>query len=225
MKFRHEIKHYIGYGDLVIIRNRLQYLMKRDPFANAQGEYKIRSIYFDNFEDKALQEKLLGLNNREKFRIRYYNDNLSFIRLEKKSKINGLCAKVSAPLTEGECQLIIQGQFEFLKDSSYSLHQELYAKMKQELLRPRTIVDYTREAYIYEAGNVRITFDKSVRTGINSTDGLNINLPTVESFDSNLMILEVKFDEFLPQFISDAIQTNYSQSTAISKYAACRIYG
>lgn len=224
MKFRHEIKHYIHYGDFIIIRNRLKHLLKCDQNANEAGEYKIRSIYFDNFQDKALQEKLLGINNREKFRIRYYNDDPSFIRLEKKSKINGLCAKASAPLSESECQSIIDGDFEFLKQSTHQLHQELYGKMKQELIRPRTIVDYTREAYIYPAGNVRITFDKAIRTGMTSTDALNINLPTVEGIDPNLIILEVKFDEFLPQFIADVLQNNHSRATAVSKYAACRIY-
>ena len=225
MKFRHEIKHYIHYADFIIIRNRLKHLLRCDQNANEAGEYKIRSIYFDNFQDKALQEKLLGINNREKFRIRYYNDDTSFIRLEKKSKINGLCAKISAPLSEAQCQAIIDGDFELLKQSTHQLHQELYGKMKHELLRPRTIVDYTREAYIYSAGNVRITFDKAIRTGMTSTDALNTSLPTVEGIDSNLIILEVKFDEFLPQFIADVLQNNHSRATAVSKYAACRIYG
>lgn len=225
MKFRHEIKHYLNYGDYLIIKNRLKVLLTCDQNANSEGEYKIRSIYFDNYNDKALQEKLMGINNREKFRIRYYNEDLSFIRLEKKSKIKGLCAKISAPLTSEQTQSIINGDFEFLKESTHALHQELYAKMKYELLRPKTIVDYTREAYIYEVGNVRITFDKQIRTGMTSIDALNIDLPTVEGLDSNLMILEVKFDEFLPQFITDILQNNYSRQTAVSKYAVCRIYG
>lgn len=225
MKFRHEIKHYINYGDYLLIRNRLKVLLTGDRNANEAGEYKIRSIYFDNYNDKALQEKLMGINNREKFRIRYYNDDCSFIRLEKKSKINGLCAKISAPLTCEQTQSIIDGDFEFLKDSTYMLHQELYAKMKHEMIRPKTIVDYTREAYIYNAGNVRITFDKCIRTGMTSTDALNTSLPTIEGLDSHLMILEVKFDEFLPQFIADVLQNNYSRATAVSKYAVCRIYG
>lgn len=167
----------------------------------------------------------MGINNREKFRIRYYNDDVSFIRLEKKSKVNGLCAKVSAPLSDEQAQSIMDGEFEFLKNSPHALHQEFYYKMKNELLRPKTIVDYTREAYIHDVGNVRITFDKRIRTGITSIDALNPLLPTVEGLDSNLIILEVKFDEFLPEFISDVLQNNYSRSTSVSKYAVCRIYG
>lgn len=225
MKFRHEIKHYLNYGDYLLLRNRLKLLLRSDEFANELGEYKIRSLYFDNYQDKALQEKLRGINHREKFRIRYYNDNVSFIRLEKKSKINGLCAKVSAPLNAEQTQSILDGEFEFLKDSTHALHQELYYKMKHEVLRPKTIVDYTREAYIHDAGNVRITFDKSIRTGMTSIDVLNPILPTVEGMDSNVIILEVKFDEFLPEFISDILQNNYSRSTSVSKYAICRIYG
>ena len=119
-------------------------------------------------------EKLIGINNRDKFRIRYYNDNLDLIKLEKKSKINGLCLKITEPISKEECEKLIQGNIEILKTSSKKLFNELYVKMKNQFLKPKTIVDYTREAYIYKAGNVRITFDKKIRTGIWNIDFLNI---------------------------------------------------
>ena len=97
--------------------------------------------------------------------------------------------------------------------------------MKGCLLRPKTIVDYTREAYIYPLGNVRITFDKSIRTGLHSTDLFNPNVPTVEVINSNFIVLEVKWDEYLPQAIHDIIQVRERRATSISKYEACRIYG
>ena len=92
--YRHEWKHELNYLDLLTIRQRLQAIMEPDPHA-VGGKYLIRSLYFDNPDDKALREKVDGVNMREKFRIRLYNGDASMIRLEKKSKRSGLCQKVS----------------------------------------------------------------------------------------------------------------------------------
>lgn len=224
-KFRHELKHYINYSDYLAIRNRLRTIMHIDRNANADNEYRIRSLYFDNVYDKALMEKVVGIPKRDKFRIRFYNDNHNFIRLEKKSKIRGLCLKDSERITKEECIRIINGDIEFLRNSGKNLFADLYIQMKGNLMKPRTIVDYTREAYIYPIGNVRITFDKSIRTGLNSVNLFDNNLPTIETIDHKYIILEVKFDEFLPQVIQDIIQVNERRATSISKYEAARIYG
>lgn len=224
-KFRHEIKHYINYLDYMAIKNRLVHVMKIDKNANENNEYKIRSLYFDNLKDKVLMEKINGINRREKFRIRFYNDDHSFIKLEKKSKINGLCSKDSELITKEECEKILKGDIEFLRYSNKALFVEFYSKIKGDLLKPKSIVDYKREAYIYRLGNVRITFDKNIRTGICSTKIFDNNLPTIEAIDNNIVVLEVKFDEFLPELIQDIIQTNERRASAISKYAASRIYG
>ena len=224
-KFRHEVKHYINMSDYLAIKNRLSHIMRIDKNANENREYKIRSLYFDNLRDKVLMEKINGINHREKFRIRFYNDNHSFIRLEKKSKINGLCAKDSESITKEECKKIFNGDIDFLKESNKLLFMEFYAKIKGDLLKPKTIVDYTREAYIYPIGNVRITFDKDIRTGIYSRNFFDDSLPTINVIDNRVVVLEVKYDEFLPEIIHDIIQTNDRRASAISKYAACRLYG
>lgn len=224
-KFRHELKHYISYSDYLAIKSRLRTIMHVDKNADSKNEYKIRSLYFDNVYDKVLMEKVIGFPKRDKFRIRFYNDNHEFIRLEKKSKIRGLCLKDSECITKDECLKIISGDIEFLKDSGKKLFVDLYCQMKGNLMKPRTIVDYTREAYIYPIGNVRITFDKSVRTGLNCINMFDDNLPTIETIDNRFIVLEVKFDEFLPQVIHNIVQVNERRATSISKYEAGRIYG
>lgn len=224
-KYRHELKHYINMSDYIAIKSRLSEVMKLDKNSNESNEYKIRSLYFDNFNNKVLMEKINGINNREKFRIRFYNNDYSFIRLEKKSKTNGLCIKYSEKLTKEQCEKIVNGDIEFLKASSKPLFIELYAKMKSELLKPKTIVDYVREAYVYSTGNVRITFDKDIRTGVNSINIFDEKLSTINVIDNNIIVLEVKYDEFLPEIIKHIIQTNDRRASAISKYAASRIYG
>lgn len=225
MKLRHELKHYINQADYMILKSRLKHIAQLDKNVRENDEYTIRSLYFDNYNDKALIEKIIGINNRSKFRIRFYHNDSSFIRLEKKSKVNGLCHKTSSIITKHQCDMLLNGDISFLKESNNMLFYELYSKMKSELLKPKTIVDYVREAYIFGAGNVRITFDKSIKTGIVSTNMFDPNLPTIETLDNRYIILEVKFDEFLPQIISDVIQTNERRSTSVSKYALCRMYG
>ena len=223
MKYRHEWKHEISYGDMLVLRQRLSTVMKRDKHA-IDGKYLIRSLYFDNASDKALREKVDGVNIREKFRIRYYNNDTSLIHLEKKSKVNGLCLKDSVALSFEQAQAITNGDYGWMIDSGVPLIQELYSKMMSQGLRPKTIVDYLREPFVFAPGNVRVTLDYNIRTGMNCTDFLNPNCVTVPAGDAPI-ILEVKWDEYLPDIIRDAVQLPNCRVGAFSKYAVCRIYG
>lgn len=221
--YRHEWKHEISYADLLAIRQRLRAVAESDPHAEG-GRYLIRSLYFDNLDDKALREKIDGVNLREKFRIRYYNGDTSVIHLEKKSKRAGLGTKFSAALSREEAQNIVDGRLDWMMESGRPLVQELYCKMRYQGLCPKVIVDYTREPFIYRPGNVRVTFDYDIRTGLSCTDFLNPDCVTIPAGDAPIL-LEVKWDAFLPAIIRDAVQTPGRRVEAFSKYAQCRIYG
>ena len=223
MKYRHEWKHEINYADLLTLRMRLPAVMKRDEHAIG-GVYQIRSLYFDNLSDKALREKIDGVNIREKFRIRYYNGDTSFIVLEKKSKINGLCAKESCQISEEEAQKIVCGDLGWMSGSGRPLCQELYSKMLSQGMKPKTIVDYTREPFVFGPGNVRVTIDYNIRTGAFRTDFLRPETITLPAGESPI-ILEVKWDDFLPDIIKDTVTIPGRRMSAFSKYAQCRIYG
>jgi hypothetical protein len=224
MNYRHEYKHYLNYMDYLIIKSRLKAIIGVDEHAGQCGEYKIRSLYFDNFSDKALKEKLNGLNEREKFRIRYYNGDSSYIKLEKKSKINSLSSKRTVMITKEEVEAIQNNDIDWMAKSENPLFVDLYAKMHSQLLRPKTIVDYVREPFIYAPGNVRVTIDRDIRTGILNTDLFNTELPTVSAGDA-MILLEVKYDNFIPEIITDIVQLGERRATAYSKYATCRMYG
>lgn len=221
---RHEFKHSLNYQDYHILRKRLQVVLAHDNNVNQNGEYFIRSLYFDTPTDKALREKIDGVNTREKFRIRRYNDNNEHIMLEKKSKYNGLCSKQSVPLKKCEVEKLLKGDTGWMPDSGQDLIVELYTKMKAQQLRPKTIVDYTREPFVYPAGNVRITLDRAIKTGIYHTGFFEQNLPTV-SAGTEMVVLEVKYDAFMPSFIAAVLQLDSRRASAISKYAICRAYG
>jgi len=223
MKLRHEWKHEITAADCRVLSARLSAAARRDAHGQ-NGRYDIRSLYFDDLRDTALMEKINGTDRREKFRIRCYNGDFSYICLEKKCKLNGLCGKRSVLLSAQEVQDLLDGDLDWMPDSGRPLIQELYWKMKTSGLRPKTIVDYTRDAYVFPAGNVRVTMDSNIRTGLGSTDFLDPACVTVPAGDAPV-ILEVKWDEFLPDVIRDAVQLPGRHTSAFSKYAACRVYG
>ena len=220
--FRHEWKHVLNYADLLTLRHRLGAVMERDPHA-IDGKYHIRSLYFDNPDDKALREKIDGVNIREKFRIRLYNRDTALIKLEKKSKRNGLGTKYSASLTEEEAQKIVDGDLDWMMASDQALVQELYCKMRYQRLEPKTIVDYTREPFIFRPGNVRVTLDYDIRTGQERTDFLDPEVVTIPAGDAPILV-EVKWDEFLPTIIRDAVTLPNRRVGSFSKYAQCRVY-
>ena len=224
MTYRNELKHIISPADKAAICASLRAVARPDEHADAAGRYKIRSLYFDNVYDSALLEKIDGVNEREKFRIRYYNDDPSVIHLEKKVKRNGLGYKVSAPLTAEEAQKIVNGDTGWMLQSGRPLIIELYSKMKSQGLRPKTIVDYTRTPFVYAPGNVRVTIDENIRTGLSCTDFLNPDCITIPAGDP-VILLEVKWDEYLPSVIQRAIQVRNRRAGAFSKYQICRIYG
>ena len=225
-KCRHELKFAISNTDYRAIRSRIMKIMQPDPHADEDGRYRIRSLYFDNSDDKALMEKINGVAKREKFRIRYYNDDLSFITLEKKMKINDLCLKYDAPISEKEFRMITENDIAFMKEHDEELVRELYAKMKYQRLRPRAFVSYVREPYIYRPGNVRVTFDSQVRTSVYANDFRNRDVWDISATDTpEDMLLEVKFDAFLPEIIQDMIQLNNTRQQAFSKYGVSRRFG
>ena len=224
--YRHEYKYSVPYADYAAMRKRLRAVMSTDPHASDDGTYRIRSVYFDNGSDKALREKEDGVSRREKFRIRYYNDDFSFITLEKKMKINDLCLKYDARITEEECRRILNGDLGFMKTHPAELVRELYAKMRYQGLRPRVLVSYVREPYIYRPGNVRVTFDSNIRTSLFHREFLTERVRDISATDTPRdMILEVKFDAFLPELIQDMILVPGIRRQAFSKYGASRRYG
>lgn len=223
MQYRHELKFEVNARDVILLRQRLKCLLEPDPHAEG-GKYLIRSLYFDTPSDRALKEKVDGVNHREKYRIRYYNGDTSRLRLEKKARDGGFGYKKSAPLTAGDVQALLDGDTGWMAERDGRLIRELKFRMDTELLRPKTIVDYTREPFVYGPGNVRVTLDTGIRTGLSCTDFLNPECVTVPAGDP-VSILEVKWDAYLPDIVKAAAGLEDRRASAFSKYARCRIYG
>ena len=192
--YRHELKYQISPADALALRQRLRAVMKRDPHTGADGLYTIRSVYFDNYGDKALREKVNGVQKREKFRIRYYNDDFSFITLEKKIKHNDLCMKIDAPLTVEEYRRILREPGPWMLG--------------------------------HPDGLVRVTFDSHIRTSLFQRDFSDGAISDICATDApGDVILEIKFDAFLPEIIRCLLQSEELRQQAFSKYGSCRRFG
>lgn len=207
---------------MLVLRKRLSIVMKPDTHT-ADGKYSIRSLYFDTPDDKALREKLDGIGRREKYRIRIYNNDVSFIRLEKKVKLNGVGYKESCRLDTSETRALISGEFGILSNRTESVIRDFCDSFRFDGLRAKVIVDYVREPFVYDIGNVRVTLDYDIRTALRITDLFDPDCATVP-VDGSPCILEVKWDNFLCDVVRDAVQLGDRHASSYSKYAACRMY-
>lgn len=224
--YRHELKYIISEGEYRILSRRLKSALAQDAYAKKNGgEYHIRSLYFDDPFDSAVTEKISGIQVRDKFRIRIYNHSDKTIKFERKHKDGPYIQKSSLTLTREECDSLLAGEHRFLLKRSEPFAKQLYGIMQTKHLQPRVLVDYTREPYVYPIEDVRITFDKNIRTAMRNTDLFDPHVPTYPVIDlENAMILEIKFNRYLPTYVQSLVQLGASQHVAASKYVACRRY-
>ena len=216
-QFRHENKYPITKGEGILLEKKLKTVLSADAHAT-DGRYTIRSLYFDDYRNQALFEKLDGTDPREKFRIRIYNGRDDYICLEKKIKKGDLTRKLQTRLTRTQCDAILDGEIDALWQQGDGLLAELYVRM-QEGLRPKTIVEYDRIPFVYKPGNVRVTLDQNIRSGVSSTELFGkIPLVPVSAAD----VLEIKYDAYLPEIVRALTAGVAGRKTSVSKYALCR---
>ena len=224
LPLRHELKYFINEMQYFVLSGVLDSVLQRDPNGDEFNEYHIRSLYFDTVYNTALYDKIDGVQNRDKYRIRIYNFSDKIIKLECKTKVGSLISKRSLSIPKLRCEQLMSGDPTGLETTRSGLLNDVYREMTVNLLRPVVLVDYVREAYLHPAEEVRITFDKQLRSGLGSHDLFNPYVPTVPPLDNNEIILEVKYNRVLPPYIRDLLCTycpNALQS-AISKYTWCR---
>ena len=221
--YRHELKYYINQGAYEFLSRKLALTMEQDGYAKKNGgEYFIRSLYFDDIDDTAFRDKLDGVEARDKYRIRIYNMTDEAIKLECKHKSGNYILKNSLALTREECDRLLSGKYSFLLNREQDFARRLFYVFTTQRMLPRVIVDYTREAYTFPYQDVRVTFDKNVSTGYRSVDLFNADIPTYRVTGGYDMVLEVKFNAFLPTYIRSLLQLDSHTRSAISKYCLCR---
>ena len=221
---RHELKYFINPAEVEALRARLRPVLALDSHCVGGRPYVIRSLYFDDIQDSAFNEKQAGVMHRDKYRIRIYRYSDKEIFLERKRKLGDLIQKSSVQITRRLCDQIIAGDPTGLQRSNNALLQDVYVQMRTRLLRPKVIVDYAREAYLHPAEDTRITFDLNLHSALHSTDLFNPHLPGVCPHDRNVEILEVKFNNYLPDYVARLLHGIEAERSAVSKYVLCRRY-
>lgn len=218
--YRNEWKYLISTSEKELLKLRLKPFLVADPHAQ-DGGYLIRSLYFDDYWNSAMEEKDAGVLMRKKYRIRIYNCSDKSIKLERKKKFGSYIYKEAAPLTRQEVEWILDGKYEFLLRSSHRLCREFYVECVCNMMRPRVIVDYEREPWIMDTGTVRLTMDMNVRAAVGSYDIFDSSLPTLDVLEPGKLVMEVKYTEFLPQIVRNLVPQSASEFTAVSKFVLC----
>ncbi|MCP4147956.1 MAG: polyphosphate polymerase domain-containing protein [bacterium] len=220
--YRHELKFFISFTNQKILAETLRGTLELDPNGDENNEYWIRSLYFDTLEHNDFYDKEIGVTNRKKIRIRLYDVNQKKVKVEIKNKFEQYMLKETASLPREDAEELIRGNKEILLNHNNQILNRLYYLLSKDHYRPAIIIDYEREAYIGPIQDIRITFDKNIRAGgidFNIFDG-NLNLVPV--FDEPTMVVEVKYNRFMPTWITDILSTFHAERYAISKYCLGR---
>jgi len=220
-KYRNEIKYLCNDMQLALIEARIKNICHRDVHAGEQGTYKVRSVYFDDMANSCFYENIDGVDIREKMRIRIYDGNMDYITLECKEKRSGKNHKESSRLSREQCEAVLKGEY-VTQEADSDLIRKLVTQQRSRLMKPKVIVEYQRTPYVYQAGNVRITFDRNISAGGRIEEFGNKEIHLQPVLPPGYHVLEVKYDEFFPEFIKREMEISNLQHTAFSKYVMCR---
>ena len=220
--FRYEKKYFVNDYYIEQLKKRLSPIVKLDPILNGKRNYSIRSLYFDDYCDTSFKQVVNGISKRYKYRIRFYNNNTDYIVLEKKYKINNMTKKVSCELTKDQVLDIINNRNISVSKSNSKLLNEFYLMILTRGLKPKVIIDYDRIPYVYDAGMVRITIDYNISCSYDVLNFFNPDILRIPLMEQGNSILEVKYNDFIPDFIRYCLQINLER-TSYSKYGNGRL--
>ena len=222
-RYRFEYKYLLTKCQKELLKVKIGDLLGIDKNAVEHGGYNIRSIYLDNYKNTSLNQVINGISDREKYRIRFYNCDSSYIALEKKKKTNNMTIKTSCKITKEQLENIINNKELVISTENPELLNELYLKMKTQRYKPVCIIEYDRIPYIHNAGNVRITLDYNISVSYDFQNAFSENLAVLPIMNRDKALLEVKFNDFIPDFIRWRLQLNTLSRTSYSKYAKGRL--
>lgn len=229
MDFRHEYKYIISVQHAMILRERLSGIMQKDIHGGKSGSYEIRSIYFDDESDSCYHQNEAGTDPRSKYRIRIYDASKERIMLEKKIKKNGMTKKLQQTLTPEEYRILTDSDIHdfpafILSDDMGKLFRELFLLKQTRLMQPKVIVSYERTPFTEGNGNVRVTFDDGMASSPDFDAFFERKLHARPIMPAGMTLMEVKYDEFLPAYIKEVLETGHLRQTNFSKYYLCRRY-
>lgn len=225
IRYRNELKYFISETDLLIIQERLKPIIKLDPYVDKEkGFYVVKSLYFDDHEDTCLNHNEFSLGKRKKYRLRIYGDNKELILLEKKEKENSMSRKTSCKLTRDEYDALFYGNVQGLYwKTEKPLLKEFVLQILYKRFSPKVIIKYERTAFIDYPGNVRVTLDRNISCSYQNDRFMDSDYTVIPILEKGRHLLEVKYDEFLPDYIKQVIQLESLEQATFSKYYMGRV--
>jgi len=220
-QYRYENKYIISNTQAIVLYERLKNIMPLDLHAQGQSFYRIKSLYFDDIDNSCYYDNANGVNKRKKYRVRYYNDDDSYIVLECKYKEQYMTCKESVRLSKDEAENLINGS-NFSPSANNCLLNSFLALRKTSVIKPVVITIYERVPLVYKLGNVRITFDRNLSSSVDITNFFSGNITSRPVFSTGTSLLEVKYDGFIPDYIHEMLEIGSLHETAFSKYCFCR---
>lgn len=222
-EYRHEYKYLCSRQQIEYVKNRIEPLMEFDPHATSQG-YTVRSLYLDDYYNQFYLDNIDGVDPREKIRIRIYNGDDTIIKLEIKQKVRTKTRKLSCKISKEICSAIIEGASIDIQAIDSAVWRKFFLQYETRLLKPAVIVEYDRIPYIHRDGNVRVTMDMNIRSSNDFCSFLDKQIAVRPIMPINMHLMEVKFDEYIPDVIYNEIEMEYLRQTTFSKYFLCRKY-
>ena len=219
---RNELKYYISNLEYHALVNRLKHILKPDAHSTPHKGYFIRSLYFDSHDDECLYEKLSGDIYRAKYRMRIYDTNTDIVKFEIKNKANNHIFKETATISKQSAYRIIDGDYSELLSYNNPVLNKIYKKFTHKQYKPKVVIDYTRDAFMFDFFNIRITFDKNLHSNNTDFDIFSDNLHTIPVILEQKQIMEIKYETVLPEYIHKSLQLDACERMAISKYTLGR---
>lgn len=219
---RYELKYFINHVENHSLVNRLKHALKSDPHSVPHKGYSIRSLYFDSFDDECLHEKLAGIQFRKKYRLRSYDPDAETVKFEIKNKANNQIYKETASISRESAHEIIAGNYEEMLKYNNPVLNKIYIAFKAKMFKPKVMVEYERDAFIFHHFNLRITIDNNLRSNNTCFDLFSRDFHSLPVVLEGKDILEIKYNTHMPDFIRNLIQLDSLERLAISKYALSR---
>ena len=219
---RNELKYYISNIEYHALISRLVHVLKPDGFSTPGKGYFIRSLYFDSHDDECLYEKQSGTMFRQKYRMRIYDTKSEVVKFEIKNKANNQIFKETATISKESAYRIIDRDYAELLKYDNPILNKIYKVFTEKQYEPKVIIDYTRDAYMFDFFNLRITFDKDLHSNNTDYDLFSDNMHTLPVILEGKQIMEIKYEHVLPEYIQRSLQLDAAERMAISKYTLGR---
>ena len=220
--YRHEDKYMIDAAQAEILRMKAETALFHDEHAGEDGEYRISSLYFDDPDNSCFHDNEDGVGIRNKYRIRMYNEDPGFLRLERKEKRGSFTRKTSAVISRDQCEMLMRGETPGVYEGQDSTAAVLFEEMRLRSMRPKVVVSYRRIPYVYPAGNVRLTFDSDIESSLQTEGFGSGNIISRPVLPAGMSVMELKWDELLPGHFTDVLHTDGLIRYKFSKYSMCR---